>query len=71
MEVRPKKTMAVVICGRTWREADQKIRDWIKAHPQERILDRIPPVLTTSYRKMCGALILESDEELLPSDYDG
>jgi hypothetical protein len=69
MEARPKKIVAVVICGRTWGEADQKIRDWIKAHPHERILERIPPVLTTSYDKMCGALIVESDKESLPSDF--
>ncbi len=55
-EAKPKKqTAEVMICGRTWGEADQKMRDWIKNHPNERILDRIPVVLTTSYQKMCSA----------------
>ncbi len=65
-----KQTVAVIICGRIWLEADQKIRDWIKTHPNERILDRIPPVLTTKREKWCGGLIVESDEEWLPSDFD-
>ncbi len=71
MEAKPKKqTVAVIICGRTWGEADQKIRDWIKNHPDERMLDRLPVVLTTRYQKMCGGLIVESDKEWLPSDFD-
>lgn len=35
--------------ARMWLDADQKIRDWIKNHPKEKILDRIPIVFTEKY----------------------
>ena len=71
METTPRRqTVAVIICGRTWDGADRKVRDWIKAHPNERIFDRLPVVLTTSYENWCCGLIVESDEESLPSDFD-
>jgi len=41
---RPKNRIGVIICGHVWLHVDQKIRDWIKNHPNEKVLDRTPIV---------------------------
>jgi len=45
-QAKPKKRVGVIICARMWLDADQKIRDWIRNHPKEKIVDRIPIVFT-------------------------
>jgi hypothetical protein len=67
-ECRHKKRIGVIICGRIWLDVDQKIQNWIKNHPHEKILDRIPIVFTESGR-YCGGLMVETDKESLPSDF--
>lgn len=69
MQAKAKKQVGVIICGQMWLEVDQKIRDWIKNHPHERILDRIPIVFTTQSARYCGGLMVETNEESLPSDF--
>jgi hypothetical protein len=69
MQEKPRKRIPVIICGRTWFEVDQKIRDWIKNHPNEQILDKIPIVFTFESGRYCGGLMVETDEESLPSDF--
>ena len=51
-------------------EGDQKIRDWIKDHPNEKILDRIPLVFTQKYGRYCGGLMVETNEESLLSEFE-
>ena len=70
MQAKPKKHVAVIICARTWMEADRKIREWIRDHPQEKILDQIPIVFTEKYGRYCGGLMVETDEDWLPSDFE-
>jgi len=50
-------------------EVDQKMRDWIKNHPNEKILDRIPIVFTAGSGRYCGGLMVEAYEESIPSDF--
>jgi len=53
-----------------WLDCDQKIRDWIKGHPNEKILDRIHIVFTEGNGgRYCGGLMVETEEESLPSDF--
>ena len=56
MNAKARKRVGVIICGRIWLEVDQ-IRDWIKNHPDEKILDRIPIVFTFDIGRYCGGLI--------------
>jgi hypothetical protein len=69
MEPKARKRVGVIICGRIWLEVDQKIRDWVKKHPNEKIIDRIPIVFTLESGRYCGGLMVETDEESLPSDF--
>ena len=68
-QARPKKRIGVIICGQIWLEVDEKIRNWIKDHPNEKILDRIPIVFTAESGRYCGGLMVETDKESLPSDF--
>ena len=68
MNAKARKRVGVIICGRVWLEVDQKIRDWIKNHPHEKVVDRIPIVFTIESGRYCG-LMVETDEESLPSDF--
>ena len=70
MQPKSKKHVAVIICAKMWLDADQKIRDWIRDHPKEKILDRTPIVFTPKYDRYCGGLIIETAEESLPSDFE-
>jgi hypothetical protein len=67
MQIKPRKRLAVIICARMWSEADRKMRDWIKNHPREKVLLKIP-IVFTEYERYCGALLIETDSETLPSD---
>lgn len=66
---KPRKRVRVIICGRIWLEVDQRIGDWIKNHPHEKILDRIPIVFTAESGRYCGGLMVETYEESLHSDF--
>ena len=68
-QTKPKNRIAVIICARLWLDCDQKIRDWIKKHPDEKIVDRIPIVFTMETESYCGGLMIETEEETLPSDF--
>lgn len=69
VQAKARKRVGVIICGRIWLEVDQKIRDWIKNHPHEKIIDRIPIVFTAESGRYCGGLMVETYEESLPSDF--
>ena len=69
MSAKARNRVGVIICGRVWLEVDQKIRDWIKNHPNERVIDRIPIVFTVDSGRYCGGLMVETDAESLPSDF--
>ena len=70
MKSKGKHRTAVIICARMWLDCDQKIRDWIKNHPNEKILDRIHIVFTEGNGgRYCGGLMVETEEESLPSDF--
>jgi hypothetical protein len=66
---RPKHRIGVTICGHIWLKVDQKIRNWIKNHPNEKIADRIPIVFCVESGRYCGGLMVETDKESLPSDF--
>ena len=70
MEAKSKKHVAVIICAKMWLDADQKIRDWVRGHPNVKVLDRIPIVFTERYGRYCGGLMVETEEEWLPSDFE-
>jgi hypothetical protein len=53
-----------------WLDAHQKIQEWIRNHPNEKILDRMPIVFTEKYGRYCGGLMVETEEESLPSDFE-
>jgi hypothetical protein len=70
MEGKPKNRVAVIICARMWLDCDQKIRDWVKNHPNEKIVDRIPIVFTEgSGGRYCGGLMVETTKDSLASDF--
>ena len=69
MQAKTRKKVGVIFCGRIWLEVDQKIRDWIKSHLHEQILDRISIVLTAESGRYYGGLMVERYEESLPSDF--
>ena len=66
---RLKNRIGVIICGHIWLKVDQKIRDWIKNHSDEKILDRIPIVFCVGSGRYCGGLMVETDKKSLPSDF--
>ena len=66
---RPKNRIGVIICEPTWLKTDEKIRNWIKDHPNEKIVGRIPIVFCVDSGRNCGGLMVERDEESLPSDF--
>ena len=64
---RLKNRIGVIICGHIWLKADQKIQGWIRNHPDEKILDRIPILFCVDSERYCGGLMVETNKESLPS----
>ena len=64
-----KKRIGVIICGRVWLNVQQKIQDWIRNHPDEKVVDRIPIVFCMESGRYCGGLMVETDQEYLESDF--
>ena len=69
MQNKPVKRNGVIICGQIWLNVDQKIQNWIKVRPNEKIVDRIPIVFCVESGRYCGGLMVETDQESLPSDF--
>ena len=60
--------IVVVVMGRnTNADTRQAMANWKSTHPREKVVDEQPPAKTVG-GKWCGAIVVDSNVQWLPSD---